>query len=41
MSKTTWWLAIGVSGSVLLLLLLLFWDYLWINLIHSGGVDAP
>jgi hypothetical protein len=23
------------------LLMLMFWDYLWVNLIHSGTIDAP
>jgi hypothetical protein len=39
MSKQRVWLMVAVGGAILLLLF--FWDYLWINLIHSGSVDAP
>jgi hypothetical protein len=39
MTKQRVWLIAVVGGAVLLLLL--FWDYLWINLIHSGSVDPP
>ena len=34
------WVILTLAG-VSVLLILLFWDYLWINLIHSGSVDAP
>ncbi len=36
-TRTVW----AIAAVVAVVLILLLWDYLWVNLIHSGGVDAP
>ena len=33
------WITVGLAVAGLLLMLML-WDYLWVNFIHSGSVDA-
>jgi hypothetical protein len=33
------WITVALVAGMLLLLM--FWDYLWVNLIHSGSVDPP
>ena len=39
MSRRTVWITIALIGGTLLILFC--WDYLWINLIQSGSIDAP
>jgi hypothetical protein len=39
-SSRALWITVALAAGVLLLVLM-FWDYLWVNLIHSGSVDAP
>lgn len=39
MSRKAVWMTIALIGGTLLILFC--WDYLWINLIQSGSIDAP
>ena len=39
MSRKAVWMTIALIGGMLLILFC--WDYLWINLIQSGSIDAP
>jgi hypothetical protein len=38
-SSPALWITVALAAGVLLMLM--FWDYFWINLIHSGTIDAP
>jgi hypothetical protein len=38
-SSPALWITVALAVGVLLMLM--FWDYLWVNLIHSGTIDAP
>jgi len=35
------WLVLGLSMLVVLVVLLLLWDFVFVNLIKSGTVEAP
>ena len=37
-SSPALWITVALEG---VLLMLMFCDYLWVNLIHSGTIDAP
>ncbi len=39
-STRTLWITVALAAGVLLLMLM-FWDYLWVNFIHSGTIDTP
>jgi hypothetical protein len=36
-SSTALWITVALAAGVLLVLV--FWDYLWVNLIHSGTIN--
>jgi hypothetical protein len=38
-SSPALWITVALAVGVLLMLM--FWDYLWVNFIHSGTIDAP
>jgi hypothetical protein len=35
-SSRALWITVALTAGVLML-----WDYLWVDLIHSGSVDVP